>query len=478
MTREPRRFLRHPAVAMAGAVLCTGMATSSPIAFATSADLAAQERRVAELTRQLEQAKRELAAARKETAEAQTRAEEAEAALERSGAAEASDIELGPLTIGGAIRANYILGSYKGGGDGPSRGGNGGNFELDTFRINAALDWDNVIGKLEYRWYDGYNFIHTGWLGYRLDDASQLEIGVTRKPFGPGPYGISESWFFDQHYYVGLADDPDLGIKYSTKLGDWKLDAAYFVSSEWNGNGRSLDSTRYGYDAIRWRQTVDKNGNVTYGAMDNGFEERNQFNLRVIYDLSDVAVPSELGISLEYGQLKGQRVDNGSHWAASAHMINHIGDWRIASQITRYEYDIDSNNPWSSDELIPMGAYDFAWPVATKAWIPAISISYLKETPSIPWLDSVRPYLEYSNIVKDASDQNDSQLWILGAAWASGGWYIYTDFAYSDGNLFVGNEAANGGTDNYSSVYGVGDFGDDGNNEWNYRFNINFGYYF
>jgi len=335
-----------------------------------------------------------------------------------------------------------------------------------------------VIGKLEYRWYDGYNFIHTGWLGYRLDDASQLEIGVTRKAFGPGPYGISESWFFDQHYYVGLADDPDLGIKYSTKLGDWKLDAAYFVSSEWNGNGRSLDSTRYGYDAIRWRQTVDKNGNVTYGAMDNGFEERNQFNLRVIYDLSDVAVPSELGISLEYGQLKGQRVDNGSHWAASAHMINHIGDWRIASQITRYEYDIDSNNPWSSDELIPMGAYDFSWPVATKAWIPAISISYLKEPPSIPWLDSVRPYLEYSNIVKDASDQNDSQLWILGAAWASGGWYIYTDFACSDGNLFVGNEAANGGTDNYSSVYGVGDFGDDGNNEWNYRFNINFGYYF
>jgi len=107
MTREPRRFLRHPAVAMASAVLCAGMATSSPIAFATSADLAAQERRVAELTRQLEQAKRELAAARKETAEAQTRAEEAEAALERSGAAEASDIELGPLTIGGAIRANY-----------------------------------------------------------------------------------------------------------------------------------------------------------------------------------------------------------------------------------------------------------------------------------------------------------------------------------------------------------------------------------
>jgi len=187
MTRESGRFQRHPTLTLASAALCAGLSAASPIAFATSAEVAAHERRVAELTRQLEQAKRELAADRKETAEAQTRAEEAEAALERSGEAEQSDIELGPLTIGGAMRANYIIGSYKGGGDGPSRGGNGGNFELDTFRINAALDWDNVIGKLEYRWYNGYNFIHTGWLGYRLDDASQLEIGVTRKPFGPSP---------------------------------------------------------------------------------------------------------------------------------------------------------------------------------------------------------------------------------------------------------------------------------------------------
>ena len=63
---------------------------------------------------------------------------------------------------------------------------------------------------------------------------------------------------------------------------------------------------------------------------------------------------------------------------------------------------------------------------------------------------------------------------MLGSAWASGGWYIYTDLAYSDGNLFVGNEG-----DDYANIYqGVGDFGVDGNDDWNYRFNINFGYYF
>ena len=98
-------------------------------------------------------------------------------------------IQLGPLTIGGAIRANYILGSYPGGGSGPSRGGNGGNFELDTFRINMALDDEQLVGELEYRWYNGYNFIHTGWLGYKLDDASQIQAGVSASRSVPVPTG-------------------------------------------------------------------------------------------------------------------------------------------------------------------------------------------------------------------------------------------------------------------------------------------------
>jgi hypothetical protein len=121
-----------------------------------------------------------------------------------------------------------------------------------------------------------------------------------------------------------------------------------------------------------------------------------------------------------------------------------------------------------------MGAYDFAWPAATDAWIPAVSLSYLYETNRIPWLDSVRPYVEYSNIIKLDSDYNNSELFILGAAWARGGWYIYTDAAWSTGNYFVGDKG-----DNYGNIFdGVGDFGVNGNDRRNFRFNINFGYYF
>ena len=49
---------------------------------------------------------------------------------------------------------------------------------------------------------------------------------------GPVPYGVSSSWFFDQHFYVGLADDMDLGIRWSDTLGKLTLDVGYYLQSE------------------------------------------------------------------------------------------------------------------------------------------------------------------------------------------------------------------------------------------------------
>jgi hypothetical protein len=463
------------------ALVSSGLGLSTAVQ-AKSADVDALERRVAALNRELEQARQELAAAKQQASEAKQKAAAAEAELAARDEPEPAKLQIGPVTIGGAMRVNYVIGSFPDGAfsdSGPNRGGNGGNVELDTFRINLALDYENIIGKLEYRWYpadagQNYNFLHTGWLGYRFEDGSHVEVGVNRVPFGPGPYGVSQSWFFDQHYYVGLSDDMDLGVKYVTEMDNWKLDFAYYAMSEGSWFGRSEDSARYSYDAVKWRESIDEDGNVTFGGERNGYAERNQFNIRAIYQLADAAVPTDLGISLQYGQLEGQRADDGSHWAASAHMVNQIGGFKLATQITRYEIDIDDDNPWSTDTLIPMGAYDFAWPVATKAWIPAVSLSYKQETGQIPWLDYVLPYLEYSSIIKDEGDFNDSQMWTLGAAWARGGWYIYSDLVYSNGNYFVGNDG-----DDYSNIFdGVGDFGANGNDKWNYRFNINLGYYF
>lgn len=422
----------------------------------TEADLRA---RIADLERQLASARSELTSARQQqqAAPADTSGLVDPATVNDPGP---KKIELGPLTIGGAIRANFVMGDYGDSTGGPSRSdGDAGTVELDTFRINVDLSLGNMIGALEYRWYNSYNFLHTGWLGYDLGDNGTFKAGVTRVPFGPGAYGVSNSWFFDQHYYVGLSDDMDTGIVYSASFGNLSLDLAYFLASEGTFHGNSLDSARYSYDFVKLNSGL-------------GYEEEHQFNLRAIYAVDGIG---DLGISLQYGRLNaiGFNDDDADHLAASAHMKNRFGNLTLVSQLTYYEVNITANNPWGTDSLIPMGAYDFAWPVATKALIPAVSLQYSIDTPRIPWLDNVTPYIEYSSIIKDEDSFNDSELFVVGAAWWRGGWFIYTDLAFSNGNYFVGSEG-----DDYSSFAGVGDFGINGNDSWNYRLNINLGYYF
>ncbi|MFP4351397.1 MAG: hypothetical protein ACLFTU_01020 [Puniceicoccaceae bacterium] len=443
----------------AGLLLFAG----SSAAFAQAEEPTREElqAQVEKLTRQLESAKKALNAteqkrvdARAEAADAEAEAAETEALREELDRIQASPA-LGPVTFGGAIRANYVYGDYAGT-DGPSRGSDGGNFELDTFRINADLAYENIVGKAEYRWYNGYNFLHTGWLGYNFNDGGQIQAGVNRTPFGAGPYGVSQSWFFDQSYYVGLSDDMDLGVKYVTSLGDTRIDLAYYPEAQPNGLGATEHAARYDADIV-----PDDSG--------EGYEERNQFNIRVVQPV-EVAdgFTSDVGASFQVGELinKGNVNDgsDGTAWAGAVHAVNQIDNWKLALQATYYNYDIDGS------DLINRGFYDFYADIATEGWIPAASLSYYYETEDLPWLDYVIPYVEYSAIVKNGetaggADFEDSELWTFGAAWAHNGWYIYTEYAYSNGNSFVGGEPFT-------------NFGANLDSKWQGRFNINFGYYF
>ncbi len=386
-----------------------------------------------------------------------------------------------PLKIGGAMRVNYAYGTY-GDDDNPHRRGEKiGDVDLEIFRLNADLDYQNIISRLEYRWYDAYGMIHTAWLGYNFGDAGTLKAGIVRVPFGPSPYGISTSWFFDQHFYVGLADDPDVGIRWSSTLDKLTLDAAYYLQSEFQTDGDSLASSRYGYDIVRWEEKADAKGDVEWGAGENGFDEQHQFNLRAIYALENIA---DVGVSLQYGLLKGTDVgddDSGDHYAISAHMKNTAADFTLYSQFSYYAHNIADNTPWGTGDLIPMGAYDFAWPVASKGLIPGLSLRYGGiDTSGISWIDSVTPYVEWSTIMKMVDDFNDSTLVTVGASWTLlGSLYLYSDFALSNGNSFVGNVDADGNKEGYANIYtGAGDFGANGNDAWNWRMNFNFGYYF
>lgn len=392
--------------------------------------------------------------------------------------ASAQEAKKSPIKIGGALGINYAYGTYENN----DRGENAGGVDVDVFRLNADLAAQNVIGRVEYRWqaggggsYDTYSMIHTAWLGYDAGESGIFRAGIVRVPFGPTAYGVSSSYFFDQHWYVGLSDDMDLGIRWSKTLGNLALDIGYYPSSEPQTDGDSLESSRYGYDVVRWEETIDADGTVNYGVGENGFEEQHQINLRGIYSLEG---GTEVGASLQYGMLQGTNIvgdDKGDHFALSGHMKNAFGSFTLYSQLTYYVYSITDDTPWSTGDLIPMGAYDFAWPVASEGIIPALSVRYNGvDASGLAWLDAVTPYVEWSSIMKPAERLNDSTLVTVGAAWTIGALYLYSDLAYSDGNFYVGNEG-----DSYGNIYdGVGDLGANGNNSWNWRINLNFRYYF
>lgn len=455
-TARGRALLAGPAVVFLGAFSVT----------ADAADTEALEQRVRELERELEQAQRELAEAEAAEAEAEARTRRVEAEMSEITPAP-SKIKFGHLTVGGAIRANYAIGDYPNTeNSGASRAWeNGGNFDLDTFRINLDYLQGPWQSKVEYRWYNGYNMLHTGWLGYNFEDKSQVQAGVNRVPFGPGPYGVSQSWFFDQHYYLGLSDDMDFGVKYHRPIGNWAWDVAYYYSDEGDYTGSSRDSARYSYDI------VNESG--------NGYEERNQFNLRGIYTVPDLAIATDLGFSLQYGELKSRGPqDDGDRTAGSVHMINKWRNFTLATQATWYKFDIDGSflpplrDPTvqglaPAGSLVQFGAYDFPSTAAAEAWLPAVSLSYHLATPQLHWVEYVIPYIEYSAVIKEEDSFNDSELFIVGAAWARGGWYIYTDLAMSNGNEFVGGDT------NFGDRLGANQ-----DDRWLTRFNINFGYYF
>ena len=403
---------------------------------------------------------------------------------ETAEAVEAPAPKKSPIKIGGAMRMNYIYGTYVDQGRGEKIGG----VDLEIFRLNADLDYQNIIGRLEYRWYPryfggthGYSMIHTAWLGYKLSDSGTLKAGIVRVPFGPTAYGVSTSWFFDQHFYVGLADDMDLGIRWSDTFDKLALDVGAYLTSEPQTFGGSLASSRYGYDVVKWEEKADAKGKVEWGAGENGFDEQLQFNLRAIYALENIA---DVGVSLQFGLLKGTNVgkdDSGNHYALSAHMKNSFADFTLFSQFSYYAHNITDDTPWGTGDLIPMGAYDFAWPIASKGLIPALSLRYGGiDTSGISWVDSVTPYVEWSTILKTVDDYNASTLVTIGASWTVlGALYVYSDVGLSDGNFFVGNKTSDGETEGYGNIYdGPGDFGANGNNAWNLRLNFNFGYYF
>lgn len=235
----------------------------------------------------------------------------------------------------------------------------------DTWRINVDSYSDGLQLSFEYRFYPTFNthFIKYGWIGYRFNSTTNLQLGITQVPFGLLTYA-SHSWWFTTPYYVGLEDDHQIGFNFTKEFENWRFNIAYFLLSEPRGtNELSFGvpaSARYSYDVV----PVPGNRNI----------ERRQVNLRAAKLLKS----GEIGLSLQTHEVYNQQTTHtGRQFAGAIHFENNWGKWNLKTQALYYNFKNVQDDNGSVLDFVQMGAYGFGtYDVASEAAMYTIGVSY------------------------------------------------------------------------------------------------------
>ncbi|OQY16585.1 MAG: hypothetical protein B6I36_10055 [Desulfobacteraceae bacterium 4572_35.1] len=103
------------------------------------------------------------------------------------------------IKIGGALRVNYGLKDWD-----DTQKDKGGDFAFDTFRLNLDGSIGDMILSAEYRFYPEYDFntIHHGYIGYKFNDVTQVQLGVHQVPFGLQPYASHRNLLSERAFTV------------------------------------------------------------------------------------------------------------------------------------------------------------------------------------------------------------------------------------------------------------------------------------
>ena len=346
------------------------------------------------------------------------------------------------INVGGAVRLNYGWQDYS-----AQNKDRLGDFELELFRINFSGSIGNVILDAEWRRYNDFQAIHHAWVGYDFSDELQMQLGISRVPFGILPY-TSHSFWFTGMYYMGYEDDYDTGIQFIHRPSDdWTFHYAFFKNPEYANDSRA---DRYSFDL------------VTDG--DQANTETNQFNFRLERHLA-LAGDSrmDLGVSLQAGQIYNRITErNGQRWAAAAHMDYYNGPWNLRLQAMRYEYDPENPEGVSTD-FIQKAGFGFPFLMASEANVYSYSLSRAFDVDWGP-ISDVRCYNEGTWLDPQVSNSSESIQSVTGCSVAAGGLFTYFDWIAGKNMWFAGGDGI--GLDGTSA------------GRWRSRLNINIGYYF
>ncbi len=293
------------------------------------------------------------------------------------------------LDIGGALRTNYRDEHWD-------TTENNGRFLFDTFRLDVQATYKSLYSDIGY-WFqdDGKRSIDRGFVGYRLNANSNVQLGAPFKPFGLEPYP-QFGWSYHLPFFMGYASSAGTGLKYSYKDQDWDVQLGFFP--------RMLPSDlRYSPEVGRYADLKDNAIAAIQSRQDN--EKRNQLNARVARTFNSDGWKTEIGASLATAQLYNATTrDDGDYWAAGVHAIINKGLWTVTSQAIRYEYDPENPTGVSKDSVL-MGGNGLtpAYLIASKATLASINLGYDVYTPTLGQLKKVKLYTDYSRMMKDKS---------------------------------------------------------------------------
>jgi hypothetical protein len=344
-----------------------------------------------------------------------------------AGLAQAADAPASPLTVGGAVRVNYVYKSWQA--EYPH-----GFVGLDTLRLDVNYDDGRLIGSARYRYNNfpagqgGYtnNFLQHGWAGLRFEDKSELHIGLDKMPFGLAPYA-SNNFFESITYYLGFEDTYNLGASYTSRAGPLEWQLAWFPrdgGAYGGGSNTAHASNRYSFNIVA---DDDKQGYGT-GQSDR---ERNTLVARGAWHM-DGPGKVELGLSALAGTIRNGSGADSRRRAGAIHFKGRDGPWTLMLEALYYDNQSRHGATQTFGGLDPnsflmLGAFGYPYPVAAKGAVYVANVSY-DIAGSLGPLTGFKLYNDYSILKKKAGGFKDSLQDVTGISFASGKWFFYADF--------------------------------------------------
>jgi len=360
------------------------------------------------------------------------------------------------LDLGGAVRARW---DYD-----PDRDIQ--KFGLDTMLLSAKYNSDSWIGQAEYRFYGrSYPYQYTqnygdiqfakfAWAGYQFNPDQQVQVGLNTVSFGLQPY-FGSTFYETLGNVIGLEDVQQVGAKYIQQIGDWNIQAGYYLRPAWQGKGTSNGVT---YSSV----VSDADSYVTEGSNN---QERNTLVLRVVKALDLGPWKSEIGLSGLTSSLQNQDTnDNGRRNAIAIHYKGQNGPWGVQLQAARQQ--MSPRNP-GNDELLTFGGYDGTYNVASRGNLYVADVSYdVAGAYLFEQVSGVKVYANYSAFDKSANDFKTSERMILGSSFSVNKLWVATEWLFGKNDPYIGGSS-------YTQSLGAG-----GSDQWENQLYMNVGYYF